>query len=208
MMKNLSRSLFAVLAIALLVAPVLASELKPGDTAPAFTLKDQTGKDVSLADFHGKTVVLEWTNPECPFVARHYKAHTMVNLAAKWAEKDVVWLAINSSAHLGVDHNMAFVKAEGLKYPVLADQSGDVGRAYGAKTTPHMFIIGGDGKLLYNGAIDDDKKGDKPEKLNYVDAALTSISAGKPIAQTATTPYGCSVKYGEAKAAKAASASR
>jgi peroxiredoxin len=207
-MKLWTRSLLAVMAVALLVAPALAGELKPGDMAPAFTLKNADGKDVSLTDYKGKVVVLEWTNPECPFVVRHYKAHTMTDLAAKWAAKEVVWLAINSSHHLNVDHNMAFVKAEKLPYPVLSDQSGEVGKAYGAKTTPHMFVVGADGKILYAGAIDDDKKGDMANKTNYVDAALTAITSGKAVAQAATTPYGCSVKYGEAKAAKQASASR
>ena len=207
-MKLVSRSLFALAAIALFVAPVIAGELKPGDMAPGFTLKNTDGKEVSLADYKGKVVVLEWTNQECPFVVRHYKAKTMIDLATKWAAKDVVWLAINSSHHLTPDHNMAFAMAEKMPYPLLNDQSGEVGKAYGAKTTPHMFVIGADGKVLYNGAIDDDMRGSKTEKLNYVDAALASVTAGQPIATAATTPYGCSVKYGEAKAAKSASTSR
>jgi peroxiredoxin len=207
-MKVVSRSLFALAAIALLVAPAIAGELKPGDMAPGFTLKSTDGKEISLADYKGKVVVLEWVNQECPFVVRHYKAKTMTTLAEKWAAKDVVWLAINSSHHLNADHNMAFAKAEKLPYPLLNDQAGEVGRAYGAKTTPHMFVIGADGKVLYNGAIDNDMKGDKADKMNYIDAALTSVTAGQPVATATTTPYGCSVKYGEAKAAKAASASR
>jgi peroxiredoxin len=169
-----------------------------GDTAPGFTLKDTAGREVSLADFKGKVVVLEWTNPDCPFVKRHYKEGSMKNLTSAYSESmGVVWLTINSTNYMDAAANAGFVKAEGISWPVLVDQDGAVGHAYGAVTTPHMFIIDAEGTVVYNGAIDDDPRGNMEAgaRTNYVADALNDIAAGKAVSTPETKPYGCSVKY-------------
>lgn len=168
-----------------------------GAAAPAFTLNDQNGKPVSLADFAGKTVVLEWINPDCPFVQRHYKAKTFSTLADKYRGKDVVWLAINTTKYATAADNAKWIASNGLSYAILDDHTGAVGRLYGAKTTPHMFVIDPKGVVQYAGAIDDDPQGGKPQPANYVDAALADVLAGKPVATPQTKPYGCSVKYAD-----------
>lgn len=169
----------------------------PGEAAPAFSLKDHTGKAHTLADYKGKVVVLEWTNPECPFVVRHYREKTMKTLSEQYAGKDVVWLAVNSSHFANAAVNKAFVEKEGLKYAVLDDASGSVGHAYGARTTPDMYVIDPAGKIAYRGAIDNDPFGDKKaaEKVNYVGAALPAVIGKSAVATARTKPYGCSVKY-------------
>ena len=169
-----------------------------GDTAPGFTLKDTAGREVSLADFKGKVVVLEWTNPDCPFVQRHYKEGSMKNLTSAYSESmGVVWLTINSTNYMDAAANAGFVKAEGITWPVLVDQDGTVGHAYGAATTPHMFVIDAKGTVVYNGAIDDDPRGNMEAgaRTNYVSDALNDIAAGKAVSNPETKPYGCSVKY-------------
>lgn len=167
-----------------------------GAKAPAFTLQDQNGKNVSLSDFAGKIVVLEWTNPECPFVQRHYKAKTMQTLASDFKSKGVVWLAINSTNSDTNDDNKQWVSDESLAYPVLNDSSGDVGHSYHATNTPDMFVIGTDGTLLYKGAIDNDPQGEKTgDKVNFVHQSLDEILANKAVSTPETKPYGCSVKY-------------
>jgi peroxiredoxin len=207
-MKKMTTIVGAVTLVLALNSLAVAGDLKPGDMAPDFTLTNQDGKELSLKDYAGKTVVLEWVNPDCPFVQRHYKAKTMTTLASKWAEKDIVWLAINSTHYMGVDDNLKFAKAQGLTYSILSDSSGEVGRAYHAKTTPHMFVIGGDGKIVYNGAIDDDNRGSSESPTNFVDAALSSCVAGASVEIAQTKPYGCSVKYSDKAAAKAKATSR
>ena len=172
--------------------------------APDFELTDQNGNVHKLSNYHGKVVVLEWTNPTCPFVVRHYKADTMTDLAAKYGE-DVVWLAIDSSNFVTAESASKWAEAEGISYPILLDASGEVGQMYEAKTTPHMFVIGTEGEVLYDGAIDDDAAGKSESPTNYVEAALTSALAGQPVETAQTKPYGCSVKY--AKPTKSASAS-
>lgn len=168
----------------------------PGASAPAFTLKDQDGKDVSLKDFAGKIVVLEWTNPECPFVKAHYgTVTTMIDLANKYKDNGVVWLAINSTSHFTVAKNKEWAAEKKIPFAILDDHEGTVGHAYGAKTTPHMYIIGKDGKILYVGAIDDNPLAKKPKTHNHVATALDEILAGKTVTTAETTPYGCSVKY-------------
>src|SRR5262245_44749875 len=132
-----------------------------GQTAPEFTLKDQDGKEVDLAKLRGKIVVLEWTNPDCPFVQRHYEAKTMSPLADKFRDRDVVWLAVNSTHYMDAAKDRAWRSQQGFPYPVLDDRGGTVGGAYGAKTTPHMFVIDRKGALVYAGAIDDDPPGSK-----------------------------------------------
>jgi peroxiredoxin len=179
-----------------------AAKLDIGSAAPDFTLTDTEGKEHKLSDLTkaGKTVVLQWFNPGCPFVVKHYgEKKTFNDLAAKWKDKDVVFIAINSGAEgkegAGKDAS-AKAKADWkIEYPILIDSKGVVGKAYGAKRTPEMFVIGKDGTIKYHGAIDNDDKADKPGTTNYVDAALSDLAAGKPVTTATTKPYGCSVKY-------------
>ncbi|HLT28542.1 MAG TPA: redoxin domain-containing protein [Myxococcaceae bacterium] len=193
-MKQLISAL--VLTTALVLPTAHAAEpATVGKAAPDFTLKDESGKTHKLSDYRGKTVVLEWTNPECPFVVRHYKAKTMTRTHAPFASKDVVWLAIDSTSHNTPQKSSAWKKKEGFKYPVLQDASGKVGRAYGAKTTPHMYVIDKDGVLRFAGGIDDDPRGRSKSPNNFVTAALTAVVDGKTPAQQHSTPYGCTVKY-------------
>lgn len=175
-----------------------------GKPAPDFELKDLDGAPVKLSSFKGKTVVLEWFNPGCPFVK---KAHEKASLkdAAKRATKDgVVWLAINSSSEgkqgFGVEVNREAKTKWSLEHPILLDTSGDVGHAYGATNTPHMYVIDKAGILVYRGAIDNspDGEGESPtggKLVHYVDEALAAVAAGKPLATTETKAYGCGVKY-------------
>ncbi|MCB1161250.1 MAG: thioredoxin family protein [Candidatus Krumholzibacteriia bacterium] len=196
----------AALALALLglTLPVLAGALEVGDTAPDFTLTDLAGKEHHLADYleAGHVVVLEWFNPDCPFIKKHHEAHhTMDDTFADFAESGVVWLAINSGAPgkqgAGLERNQQAAKDYDVSFPILLDASGDVGRAYAAKTTPHMFVIDAKGIVRYDGAIDDapNPGGDLGE--NYVAAALNQLLAGEDIAVASSKPYGCSVKYGD-----------
>ncbi|MGH7855870.1 MAG: redoxin domain-containing protein, partial [Candidatus Binatia bacterium] len=193
------RSLSIVAALVVLAAcagPTLA-ELAVGQPAPDFKLSDLDGREVSLASLRGKTVVLEWINPNCPVSRRHAEAKTMTSTAAKHAE--VVWLAINSTnrSHgdfvAAADHKK-YNADHGIAYPVLDDSSGEVGRAYGAATTPHMYVIDGAGKLAYVGAIDDSPRGGNAS-VNYVDSALGALASGKTPQPASTKAYGCSVKY-------------
>jgi peroxiredoxin len=172
-----------------------AAAVAVGEAAPGFTLMDTAGNKVSLSDFEGKVVVLEWLNPDCPFVQRHYKADTMKSLAETYGGKGVVWLTINSTNYMDAEANAKFKAANQLPYPILVDQDGAVGHLYDAKTTPHMYIIDGDGKLVYMGAIDDDPRGSSDTPANYIAAALDEVLAGKAVTTAETTPYGCSVKY-------------
>src|SRR4051794_36096768 len=149
-----------------------------GQPAPSFTLSDQNGKTVSLNDLKGKIVVLEWWNNECPIVQRHYKDEAMNKLANKWTEKDVVWLAVNSTGGKNNDDNKKAASDWKMGRPVLNDAAGNVGHSYGATNTPHMYVIDQSGKLVYMGAIDNDPRGDKSEKVNYVDKALTELTSG------------------------------
>ena len=166
-----------------------------GDKAPEFTLSDPSGHQVSLSSSNGSIRVLEWVNPDCPFVQRHYAAGTMKKLAERYAADGVVWLAINSTSTMDAARSAAFRDSHQLPYPVLVDRDGSVGHLYGAETTPHMFVIDGSGTVVYEGAIDDDPRGSKASATNYVSAALDSLLTGKPVATPETKPYGCSVKY-------------
>lgn len=162
----------------------------------AFTLDDQNGNSINLADYAGKIIVLEWINPDCPFVQRHYEAKTMINLARQYQDKGVVWLAVNSTNHWNQQKNHDFHQTQKLPYPVLDDHSGVVGKLFKAKTTPHMYIIDTKGKIAYQGAIDDDPHGNKGSgATNYVKQALDELLAGKSVSVAETKPYGCSVKY-------------
>lgn len=175
-----------------------------GKNAPDFTLIDEQGKARKLSEFKGRTVVLEWTNHECPFVRKHYESGNMQALQEKYTKEGVVWLSIISSA----EGKQGFVSADQAKtltkqrnaHPshVLFDASGDVGRLYGAKTTPHMYVITPEGKLVYNGAIDSipsAKQADLKQATNYVDLAMADLKSGKDPQTAQTKPYGCSVKY-------------
>jgi len=175
----------------------------PGGPAPAFTLTDLDGKAVNLADYKGKTVVLEWNNFDCPFVQKHYKSGNMQALQKKYAN-DVVWLTVSSTSKSASDyfepakisHKLGEFKAAPARY--LMDEPGTVGMSYGARTTPHMYIIDPSGKVVYNGAIDDKRSAnveDVKGAKNYVAAALDEMKAGKPVTVASTTPYGCNVHY-------------
>lgn len=175
---------------------------KIGSIAPAFTLNDTEGKTVNLSDFAGKIVVVTWFNPGCPYVKKHFEngANTFNDLNKKYGEKGVVFVAINSGAPgkegAGKEANTSARKDWKIEFPILLDESGKVGKLYGAKRTPEMFIINKDGTLAYHGAIDDSDKTKEVGKTNYVAKALDEIIAGKPVTTTQTKPYGCTVKYG------------
>lgn len=193
-----------VIILMLLLSVGLFAQVEIGRTAPEFTLKDPSGISVSLKDFRGKLVVLEWVNYDCPFVKKHYNSGNMQKLQTKYTEEGVIWLAINSSAkgkqgnftskqilQRSREHGSAFSS-------YLLDEDGKVGKAYGAKTTPHMFIVDQKGRLVYDGGIDDIKSTnvkDVEKATNYVAAALDAALAGEKIAKAKTKPYGCSVKY-------------
>ena len=181
-----------------------AEDLKVGSEAPAFTLKDSTGKEHSLADYRGKFVVLEWFNEGCPFVKKHYTSGNMQKLQQEYTGKDVVWLSINSSApgeqgHMTSESAPKTIDDWKIKATqILFDHDGKVGKMYGAKTTPHMFVIDKEGKLVYQGAIDSKataNTADVADAENYVKVALDNTMAGKPVSNASTKPYGCSVKY-------------
>lgn len=187
----------AALLLLALAAPAFGAATV-GQPAPEFTLNDQDGARVDLKSLAGKTVVLEWTNPDCPFVKRHYRTKTMTTLAERFGKDDVVWLAVNSTATLDPARLKAWRSEEGITYPVLDDRAGTVGHAYGAKTTPHLFVIDPKGVLVYAGGIDDDPAGENGDKAtNYVALALADVTAGKPVRTPETKPYGCSVKYAD-----------
>jgi len=188
-----------VLAAAL---PAVASA--PGSNAPDFTVADTSGKPVKLADYRGKFVVLEWTNPECPFVRKHYNSQNMQGLQKEYGAKDVVWLTINStnSSHneyKSPDQMANWMRTQGAApKATLIDATSATARTYSAKVTPHMFVIDPTGKLVYNGAIDDKRSTDVADvKIanNYVRAALTEAMAGKPVTVASTAPYGCTMKF-------------
>jgi peroxiredoxin len=168
-------------------------------TAPPFTLTTFQGKTASLSDYRGKIVVLEWLNFECPFSLYHYKTvKTMTKLAGKYKGKNVVWLAINSTNHTTQQANIDFAKEQKLPYPILDDRSGKVGRAYGANTTPHMYVINRRGRIVYEGAIDNAPLGrlsGGQKLINYVDKALAELTTGRRVSTAKTESYGCSVKY-------------
>ncbi len=170
---------------------------KVGEAAPAFTLTDTSGKEHKLADYKGKTVVLEWTNQTCPYVERHYKADTMAKTHKAVGKEDVVWLSIDSTHDRPAKELKTWKEKQGFDYPVLADKDGKVGKMYGAKTTPHMYVVGPEGTLQYAGAIDNNPRGELEgdKVVNYVEQAVTAVKAGETPAKAETKPYGCSVKY-------------
>ena len=203
-MLKILNSLVVVFILAVVSPRVCSAEIAVGDPAPDFSLIDSNETQRSLSEFQGKYVVLEWFNPQCPFVRNHYDSENMQNLQKKYTSQDVTWLSINSSAegkqgNLSPEGARQFIAAKNVSSTaVLLDPDGNAGNLYGAKTTPHMFIIDPDGKLIYQGAIDDMPSTD-PEDIvlakNYVDDTLSSVLAGQPVAPFSTKSYGCSVKY-------------
>ena len=197
--RTTSATLLLLTGLTLAALPAFATGAV-GDKAPDFSLKGVDGKTVSLADLKGRVVVLEWINPNCPFSDRHVREKTMTALNKKYGQ--VTWLGINSTnpGHRDflkpADH-LAYNQKNGITYSVLYDETGQVGKAYDAKTTPHLYIIDEQGKIVYNGAIDDDPSGRKgmPERVNYVDGGLAEELASKPVDPASTKPYGCSIKY-------------
>lgn len=174
-----------------------------GSPAPDFVLPAVDGSLVKLSDFAGKTVVLEWFNPGCPFVKDVYKSDKMTDTANKWTAQGVTWIAINSGAPgkqgTGLGANQSAASKWDISYPVALDETGAVGKAYGAKTTPHMYVIAPDGTLAFAGAFSNAPLGDVQgggDEVNYVDAALSAVTAGQPVENSAPKPWGCSVKYG------------
>ncbi len=184
------------------VAP--AAEAMVGKPAEDFTLPDSTGKTHSLSDYKGKIVVLEWLNHGCPFVKKHYNSGNMQKLQKMYAEKGVIWFSIVSSAPgkqgymTPEEATESLQKHEASPKALLLDPEGTVGKLYGAKTTPHMFIIDSAGNLVYNGGIDDIRStnlDDIAKAKNYVQMALDELLAGKDVSVQTSQPYGCSVKY-------------
>ena len=175
-----------------------------GSVAPDFSLTDAKGKLHALSQYKGKYVVLEWFNPECPFVKKHYGGGHMQNLQKEFTGKGVVWLTIDSNAP-GTEGNLSPEQAAKIvaawkthQTGLLLDTDGKIGRAYGAKNTPNMVVINPEGKIAYQGAIDSKatpNPADIPSSTNYVKAALDESLAGKPVSNPQTKPYGCSVKY-------------
>jgi len=189
---------------ATLTAGAVAAKPEVGQPAPAFSVADTTGKTWSLADLAGKGLILEWTNHDCPYVQKHYGSGNMQALQQEARDAGYVWLSVISSAP-GKQGHVSAAEADELTEgrgaaptAVLLDVDGAMGRAYGAKTTPHMFVIDGAGSLVYMGGIDDRATTDPADVAgaeNYVRLALTDLAAGKAVSNPATRPYGCSVKY-------------
>ncbi|MEK9967618.1 MAG: thioredoxin family protein [Ferrovibrio sp.] len=207
---NISRRVLlaaaAVGAAGLLAVPQLgfASGIQVGQPAPAFSVKDTNGKTVSLADLKGKTVVLEWSNHECPFVRKHYSGNNMQSLQKKWTAQNVVWLTVVSSPQGeqgyvdAAQANKLTVERGAAPSAVLLDPKSQIARAYGAQVTPHMYVIDKTGKLAYAGGIDDKPStriDDIASSKNFVDAALTELAQGKVVSTSTSRPYGCTVKY-------------
>jgi len=203
-MKRQFTSWVATAVLAVGLSGFAGAAVEVGKAAPDFTLPASNGSNVSLASFKGKYVVLEWFNDGCPFVKKHYEPGNMQKLQETYAAKDVVWLTINSSAKGKQGHTDA-KGAEELRakwaiksQATLLDSAGKVGKLYGAKTTPHMFIINPEGNVIYQGAIDDKDTTDSADiatSKNFVAAALDAALAGKAVETASTKPYGCSVKY-------------
>ncbi len=202
-MRNM---LAAFTACAVVMAAPVSAAAVVGKPAPDFKLADVNGKAVTLSQFRGKTVVLEWNNPECPFVKKHYGSGNMQKAQAAAARDGVVWLTINSGApgkqgHVSGAEAKAHLASAGARPTAyLLDHRGVVGKAYDAKTTPHMYIVNKAGTLVYAGGIDD-KPTPRPADINgarnHVLAALTEIKAGKAVSVTTSRPYGCAVKYSD-----------
>jgi hypothetical protein len=200
----LVRRNFLACAAVLLGAASAQAAPSVGQPAPDFTLSDTAGKPVKLSDFRGKHVVLEWTNPGCPYVKKHYDSGNMPATQKEAVAKGVVWLSINSTEKASYEYlppaKLAAWQKERSAQPtaLLLDEEGIAGKAYGARTTPHMYIVSPEGRLIYAGGIDSiasSNPDDVKKAVNYVRQGLGEALAGKPISQATTRPYGCSVKY-------------
>lgn len=199
-----SASILATAVAGLFVAALAHASASVGQPAPEFKVKDASGKEQSLSAYKGKYVVLEWVNPGCPFVRKHYDTSNMQSTQAAATAKGAVWLTVSSTAKDAGDYKSgaelsAWLKEQGAKpTATLMDDDGKVGHAYGARTTPHLYIVDPQGKLVYAGAIDSKataRKEDVKSATNYVTAALDEALAGKPISKATSEPYGCSIKY-------------
>ncbi|MDB5753255.1 MAG: periplasmic/rane thiol peroxidase-like protein [Ramlibacter sp.] len=198
----LRRALLAISALAFVAAAQAAPPV--GQPAPEIALKDASGKAVKLSDYRGKYVVLEWTNPGCPYVRKHYNSGNMAATQQDAAAKGVVWLSVNSTEKAASDYleptKLVAWQKERKVQPtaVLMDEDGTAGKAYGARTTPHMYIVDPQGRLVYAGGIDSiasSNEDDIAKATNYVKQGLAEALAGKPITAATTRPYGCSIKY-------------
>jgi len=192
-----------IAAVAVASSPVPAAPV-PGQPAPAFRGVDVNGKPVSLADFRGKTVVLEWNNPNCPFVQKHYTSGNMQSLQQKNTAAGVAWLAVTATTESHSDYMAPaklaawFGEQKAAPTAILMDPKGEIGRAYGAKVTPHMYVVDAKGTLVYAGAIDDKRSAnpaDVKTATNHVAVALGEVVAGKAVTTPSTTAYGCTIKY-------------
>ncbi|HEV3040480.1 MAG TPA: redoxin domain-containing protein [Candidatus Angelobacter sp.] len=201
-MKKFLLSIASLSVVFILISSALAA--KVGEPAPDFTATDSNGTRHHLADYKGKYVVLEWHNQGCPYTRKHYDSGNMQRLQKEWTSKGVVWFTVISSAPgtqgyvTGQQENEYVNKMKAVPSAVLLDPEGTLGHLYAAKTTPHMYIIDPSGKLIYNGAIDDHPTADPsdiPTSRNYVSTALQQAMNGKPVSDSATRPYGCTVKY-------------
>jgi peroxiredoxin len=185
-------------------APLARAAAVVGESAPPISASDVNGVNRTLDEFSGKFVVLEWFNPECPFVKKHYESGNMQQLQKAWASKGVAWVTVASSAPGKEGHLTAaqakdqLARWKAAPTAFILDEDGAIGRRYGAKTTPHIFIINPKGTVIYAGAIDDKPSADPADidgAVNYVDETLVKAMAGEPAAVSSTKPYGCSVKY-------------
>ncbi|WP_294289964.1 redoxin domain-containing protein [uncultured Sphingomonas sp.] len=195
-----------IAATASMLAAPAAAQQTTGAPAGNFKLTDMTGRNVSLSDYRGKTVVIEWNNPGCPFVEKHYNSGNMQKTQAAAKGMGAVWLTVNSGApgkqgYMTGPQAQAFVtSAKAVPTAYLLDPKGVVGKGYGAKTTPHLYIVDSVGKLVYQGGIDDKPTANAADiagARNHVLAALGEMKAGKPVSMPETRPYGCSVKYAD-----------
>ena len=188
----------------LVCATQLAAQPTVNDAAPPFSAQTSAGKTLNLADYKGKYVVLEWLNPNCPFVKKHYDSGNMQTLQKEAADKGVVWLSVASNSKTAREYsnpdelNAWNKEKNGFATAILMDSDGKVGRAYGARATPHMYVVDPQGKLIYAGAIDSKASANPADiktSTNYVGQALNEALAGKAVSKSTSTPYGCSIKY-------------
>ncbi|NJN46097.1 MAG: thioredoxin family protein [Candidatus Competibacteraceae bacterium] len=195
---------FFALALLAMATPLVQATPSVGKPAPEFVGVDSNGVSHKLSDFRGSTVVLEWTNHECPFTQKHYRTGNMQTLQKESTAQDIVWLSVVSSAPGKQGHvtpeqaNELTESRQAAPTAVLLDADGTIGRLYGARTTPHMYVIDPEGTLVYMGGIDDKPTADSADiegAKNYVRVALNALSGGQPVESSVTRPYGCSVKY-------------
>jgi peroxiredoxin len=203
-MRTVFQALVIAAGLSVAASGAAFAQAKVGEAAPTFSATDASGKTVKLEDYRGKTVVLEWSNHDCPFVRKHYGANNMQALQKKWTEQGVVWLTVISSPPGEQGHvtpekaNALTVERNAKPTSVVLDPDQKVAKLYQARTTPHMYIVNKDGKLAYAGGIDDKpstRADDIKTAKNFVDAALAEVLAGKPVTEPVTRAYGCTVKY-------------